>query len=114
MRLELIVEHLRDLALRGLRLAREAGELGLVAEPRLAAEELVGGGDAPLGDRGADVGDDAGDLACARSSAARTRSACGKIAENSRSNEKNTLVAMQARNMSQSMALRMTRRVPCR
>ena len=51
---------------------------------------------------------------CARSSAARTRSDCGKIAVKRESKEKNTDVVMQARNMTHSTAfLRMTRE-PCR
>ena len=49
---------------------------------------------------------------CARSSAARTRSDCGKIDVNKQSNEKNTLVAMQARNITHSIELRMMTRTP--
>ena len=47
---------------------------------------------------------------CARRLAARTRSSLGKIAPNSESNEKNTDVAMQARNITHRIAfLMMTR-----
>ena len=43
---------------------------------------------------------------CARSSAARARSSAGKIVEKSESKEKKTEVAMHARNMTHSTALR--------
>ncbi len=48
----------------------------------------------------------------ALSSAARTRSDCGKIEVKRQSNEKNTLVAMQARNMTHSIEFRIRTRAP--
>ena len=49
---------------------------------------------------------------CARNSAARLRSSNGKIDEKKESNEKNTDVPMQARNITHSTALRAIIRAP--
>ena len=48
-----------------------------------------------------------------RISAARSRSSFGKMDVNSESNEKNTLVAMQARNITHSIAFLAMMRADC-